>query len=81
MIAQEPILSIARKCAIMNVSRSGYYDWRQREVSLRELANNALDAHIQAIYHDHAGRYGYGVSAKNCVIWAYLLHWSGYVDA
>lgn len=59
MIAQEPVLSIARKCAIMNVSRSGYYDWRKREVSLRELANTALDAQIQTIYHDHAGRYGY----------------------
>ena len=43
----------------MNVSRSGYYDWRKREVSLRELANSALDAQIQTIYHDHAGRYGY----------------------
>ena len=47
MIADEPMLPIARKCAIMNVSRSGYYDWRQREVSRRELANQDLDAQIQ----------------------------------
>ena len=59
MIADEPMLPIARKCAIMNVSRSGYYDWRQREVSRRELANQDLDAQIQTIYHNHAGRYGY----------------------
>ena len=59
MIADEPMLPIARKCAIMNVSRSGDYDWRQREVSRRELANQDLDAQIQTIYHNHAGRYGY----------------------
>ena len=59
MIAQEPVLSISRKCTLMNVSRSGYYDWRKREVSVRELANIALDQHIQRIYHEHAGRYGY----------------------
>lgn len=43
----------------MCVSRSGYYDWRKREVSKREIDNTALDAHIQRIYHEHAGRYGY----------------------
>ena len=59
MIAQEPMLSIGRKCVLMNVSRSGYYDWRKREVSVRELANTMLDGQIQHIYHAHAGRYGY----------------------
>ena len=59
MIAQEPALSIARKCAIMNISRSGYYDWRKRTVSVRELTNSILDKQIQCIYHEHAGRYGY----------------------
>lgn len=59
MIAQEPVLSIGRKCTLMNVSRSGYYDWRKREVSVRELGNTMLDGQIQRIYHEHAGRYGY----------------------
>mgnify|MGYP000870791196 FL=1 len=59
MIAQEPKLSTTRKCAIIGVSRSGYYDWRKRKLSQRELANTALDVHIQRIYHEHAGRYGY----------------------
>ena len=59
MIAQEPVFSIARKCTIMNVSRSGYYDWRKRTVSVREMNNATLDGHIQHIYHEHAGRYGY----------------------
>lgn len=59
MIAQDLGLSIARKCTIMGVSRSGFYDWRKREASRREIANASLDSHIQRIYHEHAGRYGY----------------------
>ena len=59
MIAQEMGLSIVRKCAIMGVSRSGFYDWRAREISTREVSNIQLDEHITRIYHEHAGRYGY----------------------
>ena len=59
MIAQDLGLSIARKCTIMGVSRSGFYDWRKRELSKREIANASLDSHIQRVYHEHAGRYGY----------------------
>lgn len=51
MIAQETVLSIARKCALMNVSRSGYNDCRKREVSIREQANTMLDGRIQHPYH------------------------------
>ncbi len=43
----------------MNVSRSGYYDWRNRSLSRRAVANAQLDKHITLIYHEHAGRYGY----------------------
>ncbi len=43
----------------MAVSRSGYYDWRKRQVSNRTIANAKLDKHIQAIYEEHKGRYGY----------------------
>ena len=52
-------LTIARKCAIMGVSRSGFYDWRNREVSVREVSNIQLDEHIMRIYREHEGRYGY----------------------
>ena len=59
MIAQETGLSTLRKCTIMGVSRSGFYDWRKREVSNREISNVQLDKHIRDIYNEHAGRYGY----------------------
>ena len=59
MIAQETELSTLRKCTIMGVSRSGFYDWRKREVSNREISNVQLDKHIRDIYNEHSGRYGY----------------------
>ena len=44
---------------MMGVSRSGFYDWRNREVSIREVSNQQMDEHIVRIYNEHAGRYGY----------------------
>ena len=43
----------------MNVSRSGFYDWRNRQISTLQMANRVLDEQIQRIYHDHRGCYGY----------------------
>ena len=43
----------------MNVSRSGFYDWRNRQISTVQMANRVLDEQIQRIYHDHRGCYGY----------------------
>lgn len=44
---------------MMNVSRSGFYDWRNRKISLIQMANGILDKQIQQIYHKHRGCYGY----------------------
>ena len=46
-------------CKVMKVSRSGYYAWCQRGISLREQANEKLWAAIQAIYKKGRGYYGY----------------------
>jgi transposase InsO family protein len=59
MIGQDAGLSTTRKCAIMDVSRSDYYDWLKRQPSNRAVLNIALDKRIQRIYDEHAGRYGY----------------------
>ena len=46
-------------CELLNVSRSGYYAWRQRPVvSQREMANQQLLEKIQAAYAASEGRYG-----------------------
>jgi len=45
-------------CEVLEVKRSGYYSWRNREVSQQKQANRKLDIHIQAIFEEHRGRYG-----------------------
>ena len=46
-------------CAVLGVSRSGYYAWQKRGLSRPELANRALLEEIRAIYHESRGMYGY----------------------
>lgn len=45
-------------CKWLNVSRSGYYDWRNRGVSNREKENQELMAIIKCIYDQSRGTYG-----------------------
>jgi putative transposase len=45
-------------CKILDVSRSGYYDWLHHKPSQRELANQELDAKIQMIFQQNKQRYG-----------------------
>lgn len=49
---------MSRMCAVLGVSLSGYYDWRQRPPSQRQQANEAL---LMAIRREHeASRQSYG---------------------
>lgn len=45
-------------CELLNISRSGYYGWRTRPVSQREMANQLLLEKIKAAYAASGGRYG-----------------------
>lgn len=49
---------VTRMCQMLNVSPSGYYAWRQRPVSAREMANQELVKSIEAVYNDSYGTYG-----------------------
>ena len=49
---------VSQMCELLNVSRSGYYAWRQRPVSRREMANQQLLEKIEAAYAASGGRYG-----------------------
>jgi putative transposase len=46
-------------CVALGVSRSGYYAWRKRGPSARELANRQLLAAIRAVYTASRQVYGY----------------------
>jgi len=43
---------VARMHEVLDVSRSGYYVWRKRPVSAREMANRELYDKIEAVYNE-----------------------------
>jgi transposase InsO family protein len=43
---------------VLGISRSGYYAWRKRPVSAREMANRELFKKIEAVYNENHGVYG-----------------------
>ena len=45
-------------CKVMNVSSSGFYDWRGRPKSAQELSNRKLDVEIREVFDEHKQRYG-----------------------
>ena len=45
-------------CAVLGVSRSGYYDWASRPESGRMVADRALADEIRATHEASRGRYG-----------------------
>ena len=45
-------------CRVLSVSRSGYYAWRQRPVSAREMANQELTEQIKDIHQRSRQTYG-----------------------
>jgi putative transposase len=49
---------IARLCRLMGVSRSGFLQWRCREPSNRDRANQSLDAHVAILHAESKRSYG-----------------------
>jgi putative transposase len=49
---------IRRMCQVLAVSRSGYYAWRRRTPSAREMANQALGDQITEVYEQSHKTYG-----------------------
>jgi len=49
---------VIRMCKVLDVSPSGYYAWRKRPPSEREMANQELVKKIEAVYNDSQGTYG-----------------------
>ena len=58
-------------CGVLNVSRSGFYDWAARGPSRRTQSNRKLDSRIRTIFSHHKQRYGapqYSHTARNAVL-------------
>ena len=45
-------------CKMLNVSRSGYYTWRPRPPSKREMANQTLLEQIRKVHRESDKTYG-----------------------
>ena len=50
--------SISAMCTVFNVSKSGYYDWRDRPISSRKAANRVLLEKVKQVFYESKKRYG-----------------------
>jgi len=55
---QDTAHRVGRLCAVLGVSRSGYYAWRRRPVSVRTPANARLLEQMQQLHRQTKARYG-----------------------
>ena len=51
-------IDVAVACRLLGVSRSGYYEWRERPASPREQENELLLKHIAQVHEQSRGTYG-----------------------
>lgn len=56
--AMEETYPITDLCAALDVSRAGFYSWRQREPSQRDRTDEALGAEIDVLFVRHRRTYG-----------------------
>ena len=56
--AEKASFPVTVLCKVLNVSRSGYYDWRDRPPSVRARENAALTSKIREIYERSRETYG-----------------------
>jgi transposase InsO family protein len=54
----QKLFSIAVLCDVLNVSRSGYYDWLNHKPGTRTCTNRQLDLKIRTIHMENKQRYG-----------------------
>ena len=57
--ANRASLSVATMCSLLDVSRSGYYGWRDRPPSKRAMDDEVLTEKIADVYEDSRRTYGY----------------------
>jgi putative transposase len=50
--------AVIRRCKVLAVSPSGYYAWRGRPASKREMANQELTAKIKKAFEESGETYG-----------------------
>ncbi len=56
--AAEKAFPVSFMCRLLDVSSSGFYAWRSRSASARQLSDAALTRLIKTLFDEHQGRYG-----------------------
>ena len=51
--------TVARMCALLEVSKSGFYEWRHRPVSAAQRRRELLDDMVRALFETFDATYGY----------------------
>jgi putative transposase len=65
----EPTLPIVKMCALLDVSRSGFYEWRNRPASATTQRREELKLYIVKSFEDSDGTYGYRRVHADLVDW------------
>lgn len=55
---QKAFHAVRTLCRVLDVSRSGFYDWSQRSASKRSVDDSRIVAEVAAVFDEHKGRYG-----------------------
>ena len=55
---QKKAYPVTLMCAVLEVSKTSYYEWRQWKPGPRAVSNQQLDRQIQRVFNRHKGRYG-----------------------
>ncbi len=63
------VLSIVKMCLLMEVSRSGYYEWLNRPASATAQRRESLKVHIRRSFEDSDDTYGYRRVHVDLVEW------------
>jgi putative transposase len=58
-IVEAPLPTVERMCALMEVSKSGYYEWRCRPISAAQQRRELLAEKIGALFKAFNATYGY----------------------
>ena len=58
MKTQEALFPVERMAQVLGVSKSGYYAWRSRGESKRDLTRRLVDVRVKATFEDSHGRSG-----------------------
>jgi putative transposase len=58
LVEQQHQYTIRKACKTLGISRSGFYAYRERKPSDRQLGNEFLSEKICEVFEQHSGRYG-----------------------